>query len=469
MGHACCATFSGFAIQPLPGKKGASRFKCSACNPSGMLQEKTNCLDLPARGNILAAFKAIVDMPDFNGLRRPRVAAMLALRRLATHAADSEFLNLETSSSGLWCMKSLSSSNRELRIASCRTLPAFLHNWMEDGSLEVIIQQNRAFALQALSSISDQELPHLAETCIMAWSHIGCMVSDDQLNLVLVKLVDYLSHRNAIISAAAFDEILNLARSRNVSPRELFQPYWKSIAFSAVKDMGTKPKLTRSLAELLEVSTPELLLVIQREALPWLVLKGKSDVIQQIADARKEKDSWQPCLDKNNLGPIVALLLVQSVPDVEAHAMTLLRQISPHFQGFSLGDLILVEPVLIYLELLKAAGEAEEDRKPHVSLPTCERILVLTSEPDTASTRSDGQTILYRKWGSQTKEERPYWSVPSGPGPWPCIQSDRDFQHIPRLSLNTGGKTTFDQGNGRTSPHRKKEHSHGTPASKSKR
>ncbi|ETS84314.1 hypothetical protein PFICI_02339 [Pestalotiopsis fici W106-1] len=366
LGHACCATFDGFAIKSLLGKKGSSTFQCRTCSHNTMPQEKPSCCEPGARSSILAAFRAVVDMPDFNVLRRPRVAAMTTLRRLVTHSPDSDFLDLETSTIGLWCMKSLSSSNRELRIASCRTLPAFLNNWMSNSSNDGVVQQNRAFALQALSSISDQALPHLAETCIMAWSHVGRMVSDDQLNLVLVKLVDYLSRENAIISAAAFDEILNLARSRTVSPRELFQPYWKNIAFSAVKDLDSQPKLTRLLAELLEITVPDLLLMIQREALPWLVLKGKSGAIQQIADARAEKASWQPCLDKNNLGPIVALLLIQNVPDVEAHAMTLLRHISPHFEGFGLGDLILVEPVLICLELLKAAGEAEEERKPHI-------------------------------------------------------------------------------------------------------
>lgn len=146
----------------------------------------------------------------------------------------------------------------------------------------------------------------------------------------------------------------------------MFEPFWKSIAFRAVKDLASRPKSTRLLADLLELSMPEFLKMIQREALPWLVLKEKPEVIEQIAEARLEQASWQPCLDKNNLGPIMALLLVQDVPDIEAHALTLLRHISPHFEGFSLGDLILLEPVLICLELLKAAGEAEEGRKPHV-------------------------------------------------------------------------------------------------------
>jgi serine/threonine-protein kinase ATR len=148
------------------------------------------------------------------------------------------------------------------------------------------------------------------------------------------------------------------------------------------------------LAELLELSTPDFLRMIQREALPWLVLRGKQEVIQEIAEARMEQASWQPCLDKNNLGPIIALLLIQNVPDVEAHAMTLLRHISPHFEGFTLGDLILVEPVLISLELLKAAGEAEEDRKAHVSGIVYRNGFLLTRGPDTERFRSHGWLLL---------------------------------------------------------------------------
>lgn len=89
-----------------------------------------------------------------------------------------------------------------------------------------------------------------------------------------------------------------------------------------------------------------------------------------------EQASWQPCLDKNNIGPIVARLLTQDEPNVEIHAMTLLRQISPHFEGFSIGDLVLVEPVLICLELLKTAGEAAESNKPRVSTSNLRQILL---------------------------------------------------------------------------------------------
>lgn len=118
LGHACCATIDGFAVKSLPGRMGSSTFHCNTCSHAGLPQEQPTCRDPGARTSIISAFKTVVEMPDFNGLRRPRVAAMTTLRRLVTHSPDSDFLNLETSTIGLWCMKSLSSSNRELRVVS---------------------------------------------------------------------------------------------------------------------------------------------------------------------------------------------------------------------------------------------------------------------------------------------------------------------------------------------------------------
>jgi serine/threonine-protein kinase ATR len=152
-----------------------------------------------------------------------------------------------------------------------------------------------------------------------------------------------------------------------VSTRQLFEPFWKYIAYQAIKDLTTRPQKTRLLAELLEVSVSDLLLLIQRYALPYLVLNGNQDVVQKIAEVREETHSWEPCLDQNNVGHILALLLVQDVPDVPAHSMGLFRQFSPHFDELSLVDIVKIEPLMTCLELLKAAGDAEESRKPLVS------------------------------------------------------------------------------------------------------
>ncbi|RYP77529.1 hypothetical protein DL771_001102 [Monosporascus sp. 5C6A] len=247
-----------------------------------------------------------------------------------------------------------------------RTLAVFLSEVTTDTS--DTIYKNRTIVLKLLRSLSEQNQPHLTETCIMAWSQIGSVVTEDQLNLVLIKLVEYLGQASVITSATAFTEIMNIAQCRQMTPRQLLEPFWRSLAFSAVKDCVTQPKLIRLLAELMSMNIQDLILYIHGHAMPWLVLTKKRDVIQKIAEVRGEEEPWQPCLDNANLGPILALLLIQEVSDVQEYSMTLLRQISSHFDGLSLVELLQMEPLITTLELLKAAGDADETHKPHMAL-----------------------------------------------------------------------------------------------------
>lgn len=160
---------------------------------------------------------------------------------------------------------------------------------------------------------------------------------------------------------------MKIAQSRQITPRQLLEPFWRYLAFSALKDYIAKPKLIRLLSELMSMNVPELIIYIHSHAMPWLVLTKKQDVIQKIAEVRGEEESWQPCLDNANLGPILALLMVQEVPDVPEFSMALFRQISSHFDALTFVELLQVEPLVTTLELLKAAGDADEQRKPHVS------------------------------------------------------------------------------------------------------
>ncbi|RYO96297.1 hypothetical protein DL763_003270 [Monosporascus cannonballus] len=363
LGYICCAADNTLVIAD---KKQANSptLHCSRCYDVAGSRNNPLCLDPTIKKKALGSFSSLVQLPSFAASRRPRVTAMVALRRLAKHCCDPEFLNIETSVAAQWCWKSLQSSVRELRIASGRTLAVFLSEMSTDTS--DTIYKNRTIVLKLLRSLSEQNQPHLTETCIMAWSQIGSVVTEDQLNLVLIKLVEYLGQASVITSATAFTEIMNLAQCRQITPRQLLEPFWRSLAFSAVKDCVTQPKLIRILAELMSMNIQDLILYIHGHAMPWLVLTKRRDVIQKIAEARGEQEPWQPCLDNANLGPILALLLVQEVSDVQEYSMTLLRQISSHFDGLSLVELLQMEPLITTLELLKAAGDADEIHKPHI-------------------------------------------------------------------------------------------------------
>lgn len=292
---------------------------------------------------------------------------MIALRRVARHSTDSEFWDLEKSGPGLWCLQSLSSSIRELRIAAGRALSVFTAEPAAADFDWDVLKRNRTTVLNILKSLSEKESARLHETCIMAWGQVGRVVSADELNLVVLKLVEYLGHRNMIVPSMAFNEILNLADSRGETPGQLLQPFWASLAFTVVKDLVSKPQTAGRVAELLQMNVSDLLLMLQKHALPWLVLTKKREVIQKIAEARDADETWQPCLDTRNLPSILATLLVQDVPDIVGHAMSLLSHVSSHFEGSELVDLLRTDPLMIALELLKAGAEANEARKARVS------------------------------------------------------------------------------------------------------
>lgn len=292
--------------------------------------------------------------------------AMVALRRMARHSTGNEFWDIEKSGPGQWCLQSLQSHIRELRIAAGRALSVFIAEPATPEFDSEVLQRNRSNVLKFLRSLSEKESAHLYETSIMAWGQVGRAMSVDGLNLVVIKLVEYLGHRNMIVSAFAFNEILNLAEFRGESSAQLFQPFWRSLAFAVVKDLVSNPQTARMVADLMQTSVSSLLLMLQKDALPWLVLHKKRDVIQKIAEARGETDTWQPCLDASNLPSILALLLIQDQPDIVEYAMSALTHISAHVAGTELVLLLRTDPLAIALELLKAGADATEDRRSRV-------------------------------------------------------------------------------------------------------
>lgn len=92
---------------------------CSFCSGpsrhSGLPPEGTHAR---AKKEAYTAFARLIELPVFQQCRRPRVVAMMALRRFALHSIEPDFLNVQTSPLASWCVKSLKSSIRELRIAA---------------------------------------------------------------------------------------------------------------------------------------------------------------------------------------------------------------------------------------------------------------------------------------------------------------------------------------------------------------
>lgn len=162
-------------------------------------------------------------------------------------------------------------------------------------------------------------------------------------------------------------QILGLAKARDVSVERLFSPFWGIIANEAVKNLLVKPQSTQLMADLLEISVSEFLVMTQAYSLPWLVLAKKADVIHRISEARKDPNDFFVLVEPSNLAPILALLLVQNVKDLEVFIISLFKNVSNRFKEEELDNLIRIEPASQALHLLKAAGEADEGKKSRAS------------------------------------------------------------------------------------------------------
>lgn len=67
---------------------------------------------------LLSLIKKLVKLPILAGSIRPRILITSLIRRLCNHTSDPDTLDLFQSVLGQWCLRSLTSSLRELRIAA---------------------------------------------------------------------------------------------------------------------------------------------------------------------------------------------------------------------------------------------------------------------------------------------------------------------------------------------------------------
>lgn len=90
---------------------------CSVCDAVLGRTRGALCEDLDI-DPIYATIVNLLGLIQKQKLRRPRVAAMVATRRLLSHTKSHVHLDMSNSPLGPWCLQALNSSVRDLRIAA---------------------------------------------------------------------------------------------------------------------------------------------------------------------------------------------------------------------------------------------------------------------------------------------------------------------------------------------------------------
>ena len=191
---------------------------------------------------LLQTVSQLVDSPELQKSKHLRVISMGTVQACLERTTESSLLDLGNSRLGQYCLRSLQSSLRELRLAAGRCLPAFLRSELPD----TLLSRNRQIAFQCLRTLSDRNIASELETLIAAWGAVAVVSHDKELNLALLQLVDMLGHTNSLVCGLAFSEIENVAQSKGVSAFKLFAPYWASIAVSVVLEIHSRPQKTQN-------------------------------------------------------------------------------------------------------------------------------------------------------------------------------------------------------------------------------
>jgi serine/threonine-protein kinase ATR len=94
------------------------KYSCKYCTHTAGAGSRSTQLNLQAKADALATFMRLLSHEPFLNSQRLRVSAMVSIRRLIVHNDNHELYALESSDIGQWCLQSLTSSIRELRIAA---------------------------------------------------------------------------------------------------------------------------------------------------------------------------------------------------------------------------------------------------------------------------------------------------------------------------------------------------------------
>lgn len=362
--------------------------RCQVCDEEGNPASTSDMMAAAIGEELLQTLVALVQ--NIPRQSRARIAAMAALRRILMHMDSISSLKLSQTPAGDWCLQSLKSSSRDLRIIATRTLQAYLIG--RKGFDLSLTRENRITALDLLHTLWQKGEVSMQETSVMALVSMAQVVGDEELNIILVRLVEYLGHSNPYLSGVVYAEIQQLALAMHMSVWLLFRPFWRTLGVVLAKSLTNRPHVADHLCDLLGMDMTGLMGHTAEYALPYLVLHKEIEVIRRFAEANGSSTTpFDLCTQGKNLIAILSFLLVQPFPDAEQSIISLLSEVSEDFSKTDLANWVALDPIHITCELLKAIGDSGQGKSSRVyqALQLLAQLVARQRGQSSGSKRSD--------------------------------------------------------------------------------
>ncbi|EAS29766.2 UVSB PI-3 kinase [Coccidioides immitis RS] len=356
LGHLACALSGSITIEERMDVP-TSIYRCEICDSSGWKTASAICKQRQRFDELRATLASLI--PTLRRSAECRVAGMLALQNILIHDSKSEGSQLGGAPYGEFCLQSLCSSVRELRIAAGKTMAIFLRAPLDED----VRRNNFVIALKYLQQLQEKNELSVQETCIMVLRRIAEVSGDEEMNIVLLRLLEYLGHTSPFISGVAYTELSKLAQHLALTPAALFRPFWRTLSVLVIKHLQTRPHMADLLCDLIGMKVDNFLRLTEVHILPYLVMTRKKDIIARIARTYEDKTVFQLCTSGVNIAAILCLLLTQEFSDLETMVPTILSEVAPGFKDQDLAALVRMEPILIACELLKGIGDSSAGEK----------------------------------------------------------------------------------------------------------
>lgn len=304
---------------------------------------------------------ALLEAREVQQSKHLRVLMANAVRHLMRTTNVSNHLDLTKSLIGKWCLQSLRSSVRQLRILAASTIGSFIAGSVElAGSVEPeIMKRNRVIVLDVLRQLVDLNDQRFAESLILSLGQVSRACEGDERAIALNYLVEYLGHSSKLLCDMAYLELKQLASDSGAkSASQFLAPFWRVVGVNAIKDFISRPQKVQQLADLVGLRVDQLLWNTQPDVLPWLIVEKKQDVLEKIAKARGgDATVWDMCVHRRSLPFILAAIIAQHPKEIEAAVASCLHTTNHRFHIEDTVNLLKTEPITIACELLKTAGE----------------------------------------------------------------------------------------------------------------
>ncbi|KAK5028779.1 serine/threonine-protein kinase M1 [Exophiala sideris] len=370
--------------------RGPGPAQCRSCDDGISSTDITDEADQKSSEELLTTLLILIQI--ISRQSKARVVAMSVLRRILMHSSSSADLKLSQTSAGEWCLQSLKSSSRDLRVAAARTLQAYI---LRRKTVDIsLTRENRMTALDVMQTLWQKGDPSIQETLVLALTGMAPVVNDDEeLNIILVRLVEYLGHNNPHIVGVVYAEIQRVAQCMQISVYLLFRPFWRTLGIVFAKSLTARPNLAQQLCDLLGMDINGLMGHAAEYALPYLVLQKDLTTIGRFAAANGPSTTpFELCTQRQNLIAILSFLLIQPFADAEHSITAILSEVSAEFTKTDLADWVALDSIQIACELLKAIGDSGQGKSSRIyqALQLLAQLIARQRGQSSGSRRSDG-------------------------------------------------------------------------------